>query len=83
MSRFMTRKFIFNSLNLILILVLLAIFFYYIPLLKILDVLKTITPPPLLWTLAVSLLAVYVASIELWDLTRKQGIVIPVHIFVR
>lgn len=77
-SQFFTRKSILNSLKLILILALLAGFFYYIPLSKILDVIKTVNLPPLLWTLAVSMVAIYVASIELWVLTRKQGIAISV-----
>ncbi len=78
-SRLFTRKSILNSLKLILILALLAGFFYYVPLSKIMHVIKTVSLPPLLWAVAVSLLAVYVASIELWVLTHKQGIAISVH----
>jgi uncharacterized protein (TIRG00374 family) len=79
MHNFFSKKLILNSLNIILILALLVGFLYYIPLSKILDVIKTVNLPPLLWTLVVSMLAIYVTSIELWVLTRKQGIAISIH----
>lgn len=68
------KKKIWNALKLLLILVLLGGFFYYVPLGKILKTLETVDLPPLLWTLLISLLATYISSIELWVLTRKQGI---------
>lgn len=73
------KKKFWNSLKLLLILVLLAGFFYYIPLPKILGVFTTVNPWPLLWTLAISMVAIYITSIELWVLTHKQGI--PLSVF--
>ncbi len=78
-SRFFTRKSTLSGLKLILILALLAGFFYYIPLSRILDVIKTASLMPLLWTLAISVLSIYVSSLQLWVLTRKQGIAISVQ----
>jgi len=79
LSPLIPRKSILNGLKLILILALLAGFFYYIPLSNILNVLKTVSLPPLFWTLVLGILVIYGASIKLWVLTRKQGIDIPVH----
>lgn len=79
LSPLIPKKLVLNSLKLILILALLAGFFYYIPLSNILNVLKTVSLPPLFWTLVLGILAIYGASIKLWVLTRKQGIDIPVH----
>lgn len=79
LSSLFTRKAFLSSLKLILILAMLAGFFYYVPLSRILGVMKTVDLMPLLWTLAISVVAVYVASIQLWVLARKQGIAISVH----
>lgn len=73
------QKKVWNGLKLVLILALLAGFFYFVPLNQILDVLKTVNLIPLLWTLLISMAAIYITSIELWVLTKKQGIAHSVH----
>ncbi len=78
-GKFVDKKKWWNGLKLLLILALLAGFFYYIPLPKILDALTTVNPWPLLWTLVISMAAIYITSIELWVLTHKQGI--PLSVF--
>jgi len=79
LSSLFTRKALLSSLKLILILAMLAGFFYYIPLSRILGVMKTADLIPLLWTLAISMAAIYVASFQLWVLVRKQGIAISIQ----
>ncbi|MBI5944772.1 MAG: flippase-like domain-containing protein [Chloroflexi bacterium] len=79
LSCLFTRKAFLSSLKLILILAMLAGFFYYVPLSRILGVMKTVDLIPLLWTLAISLVAIYIASVQLWVLARKQGIAISVQ----
>jgi uncharacterized protein (TIRG00374 family) len=73
------KKKVWNGLKLLLILALLAGFFYYIPLSKILGALKTVNLIPLIGTLVISVVAIYITSIELWVLTNKQGI--PFSVF--
>ena len=68
------KKKVWNILKPLLIVGLLVGFFYYVPIANIAETLKTVDVFPLLWTLLISLLATYVSSIELWVLTRKQGI---------
>ena len=67
-----------ESLKFVLILALLAGFFLYVPFSDIKVVLEKVTLLPFVLSILVSLVSNYVTSIELWVLTRKQGISIPV-----
>lgn len=77
--KLVNQKKVWNGLKLALILALLTGFFYFVPLDQILDVLKTVNLAPLLWTLLISMVAIYITSMELWVLTNKQGISLSIH----
>lgn len=72
------RENIRYCLKLIAAVLLLAVFFYYIRLPRFFEVVRTVSPAPFLVSILLGLIAIYIASIELWIFARKQGIFIPV-----